>query len=112
MPVHFSPSRSLKYCRITFRTVDVSSLSRASPSPLLLCLGCKCDLFVVFVFEGARADEHAVEELLHGGELDLGVIEGIHAGTEHGGVLEPLGVPANVLARHAHAPLEAIEGIE
>src|SRR4029078_5460435 len=98
MPVHFSPSRSLKYWRITLRTVDVSSLSRASASPLLLCLGCKCDLIIVFVFEGARAHEQAVEELLHGGELHLGVIECVHTRPEHRGVLEPLGVPADSLA--------------
>src|SRR5678815_2632894 len=101
MPVHFSPSRSLKYCRITLRTVDVSSLSRASASALVLCLGCKCDLFVVFVFEGARVREKAVEEFLDGGELVARVLEGVHAGTENGGVRQALGVPADVLARHA-----------
>src|SRR3982751_4962699 len=108
MPVHFSPSRSLKYWRITLRTVDVSSLSLASASPLLLCLGCKCDLFVVFVFEGAGAHAQAVEEFLHGRELRWSVLEGVHAGPEHRRVLEALGVPADVLARHPHAALVAI----
>src|SRR4051812_14814650 len=101
MPVHFSPSRSLKYCRITFRTVDVSSSSRASASPLVLCLGCKCDLFVVFVFEGARAHEQAVEEFPDGRELRARVVEGVHAGAEHGGVPEAPGIPADVLAGDA-----------
>src|SRR5881394_2875465 len=105
MPVHFSPSRSLKYCRITFLTVDVSSLSRASASPLLLCLGCKCDLFVVFVFEGGGLGEQAVEEFLHGGELRLRVLECVHARPERRGEAKPLGVPADVLACHPRAAL-------
>src|SRR3954466_2671137 len=110
MPVHFSPSRSLKYCRITLRTVSVSSLSRESERSDL-CLGCKGDLAFI-VFEGARVRELRVEEFLHGGELRLGGFKRVHAGAEDGGVLEPLGVPADVLAGHARAALVAIEGIE
>src|SRR4051812_46797405 len=103
MPVHFSPSRSLKYCRITLRTVMDSSLSRESERSDL-CLGCKSDLAIV-VFERARVRQQSVEEFLHGGELGLGGLQGIHAGAEHGGVLEPLRVPGDVLAGHAGAAL-------
>src|SRR5687767_13879932 len=112
MPVHFSPSRSLKYWRITLRTVEESSLSRASGSTRLLCLGCKRDLFFVCVFERARVREQPVEEFLHGGELQLCGIEGVHAGAENGGVSEPLGVPTDVLASHPRAALVAVEGVQ
>src|SRR4051812_11817732 len=110
MPVHFSPSRSLKYWRITLRTVSVSSLSRESERSDL-CLGCKGDLAVV-VFEGARVRELRVEELLDGGELRLGGFQRVHARAEDCGILEALRVPADVLARHARAALVAIERIE
>src|SRR5580765_7352908 len=109
MPVAFSPSRSLKYWRITLRTVDDSSLSRASESPRVLCLGCNCDLFLVFVFERARVGEQAVEEFLHGRKLRIGAVERIHPGAEHRRVTQPLGVPTDVLASHPHAALVAVE---
>ena len=54
----------------------------------------------------------AVEELRHGGELHLRALERVHARAEDRRVLQPLGVPAYVLAGHAHAALHAIEGIE
>src|SRR6185437_712121 len=98
MPVHFSPSRSLKYCFITLRTVEASSVSRADASALAanLCLRCKGDLIVVFEAAGLRGE--LVEEPRHGGELQLRGLEGIHARAEHGRVLESLRVPADVLA--------------
>src|SRR5580704_9242203 len=110
MPEAFSPSRSLKYWRMTLRTVDESSLSRTSVFPSYFFLGCKCHLFVVF--ESRRMREQAVQEFLHGGELHFGVLEGVHAGTEHGRVLEALRVPADVLACHSGAALHAIEAIK
>src|SRR5690349_19650647 len=108
MPVHFSPSRSLKYCFMTFRTVEASSVSRAAASALEsnLCLRCKGDLFVVFEAGGVRGE--LVEEPCHGGELQLGGLEGVHAGAEHGGILESFRVPADVLARTPHAALVAV----
>src|SRR5579862_2494451 len=106
MPEAFSPSRSLKYWRMTLRTVDESSLSRTSVLPSYFFLGCKCHLFVVF--EARRAREQPAEEFIHGGELRFGVLEGVHAGTEHCGVLEALRVPADVLARHPRAALGAV----
>src|SRR5688500_13931511 len=112
MPVHFSLSTSLKYWRITLRTVEESSLSRASGSTRLLCLGCKRDLFFFCVFELAGVREQPVEEFLHGGELRLRGIERVHAGAEHGGVSEPLGVPTDVLASHPCAALVAVEGVK
>src|SRR5436190_18090282 len=110
MPVAFSPSRSLKYWRMTLRTVDDNSLSRASASPRLLCLGCKRDL--VLVFERRRMREQPAEEFLHGGELRFGGVECVHARAEHGGVLEPLGVPGDVLPGDARPALVAVEGVE
>src|SRR5512140_1615350 len=109
MPEHFSPSRSLKYWRITLRTVDESSLSLPD-SDRLRCLGCKRDILFFLVFELGRVDQQAAEELVHGGELGLGVVQGVHAGTEHRGVAEPLRVPTDVLARHARAALVTVEG--
>src|SRR6185437_3062192 len=112
MPVHFSPSRSLKYCFITLRTVEASSVSRAAASAFgtNLCLRCKGHLFVVF--EARRVRGELVEEPFHGGELHCGGLEGVHAGAEHGGILESLRVPADVLARHPHAALDAVEGVQ
>src|SRR5688572_14275587 len=112
MPVHFSPSRSLKYCRITLRTVRESSLSRpASPrSPRFL--GCKGDLAFFHVFQLARVRQQPIEELRDRGELQGAVVERVHAGAEHRRVAQALRVPADVLARHAHAALVAIERIE
>src|SRR5690349_12186773 len=57
----FSPSRSLKYCRITLRTVKDSSFS-LPPSDLVsdLDLCCKCHLVVVFEPRGAL--QHLVEK--------------------------------------------------
>src|SRR3954469_3059033 len=108
MPEAFSPSRSLKDCRMTLRTVRASSFSRESAlSPR--CLGCKCDLGF-HVFEAARMRQQPVEELSDRGDLHLRIVERIHARAEHGGVLEALGVPADVLAGHAHAALVAVEG--
>src|SRR6188768_1714059 len=111
MPVHFSPSRSLKYWRITLRTVDESSLS-PDESARLRCLGCKRDIFFFLVLERFGPGEQAVEEFLHGGELRLGVVEGVHAGPEHGGVAEPLRVPTDVLPRDPHAALVSIESVQ
>src|SRR5260221_1747423 len=111
MPEHFSPSRSLKYCFITLRTVDWSSFSRASDFPSERCLGCKGHLFFV-VFEPRRLPEELVEELRDGLELPGGGLDRIHARPEHGGVAKPLGVPGDVLARDARAALDAIEGIQ
>src|SRR5690349_15324595 len=112
MPEAFSPSRSLKYWRITLRTVEDSSFSPFASvllSYFFLC--CKCHLFR-FVFESRRVREQLVEECRHRGELHLGVVEGVHPGAEHGGVLETLGVPADVLPRHPRAALIAVEGVE
>src|SRR6185436_20726453 len=112
MPEAFSPSRSLKYWRMTLRTVDVSSFS-LEPSALLsyFFLCCKRHLFG-FVFESRRVREQPVEEFLHGGELHLGVVEGVHPGTEHGGVLQSFRVPADVLPRHPRAPLVSVERVQ
>src|SRR5688572_10737395 len=108
MPVHFSPSRSLKYWRITLRTVVESSLSPAE-SARLRFLGCKRDILFFLVLQSGRVSQQAVEEFLHGGELGLCVIQCIHAGPEHGGVPQPFGVPAYVLARDPRAALVAVE---
>src|SRR5688500_7404024 len=100
MPEHFSPSRSLKYCFITLRTVSDSSFSRApSERASDLCLGCKGDLVLLDVLERRGVRAQPVEEFRHGGELHLGPLERVHARAEDGRVLEPLGVPADVLAR-------------
>src|SRR5438309_5449526 len=112
MPDAFSPSRSLKYCLITLRTVSASSFSRTAsdlPSSLVLC--CKRHLVVV-VFEARRMREQLAEELDDGGELQFCGLDGIHAGAEHGGVLESFRVPTDMLARHAHAALVAVEGVQ
>src|SRR5437762_8843919 len=112
MPEAFSPSRSLKYCRITLRTVSDSSFSLTLSdlvSDFVLC--CKRHLVFV-VFELCRLREELVEEPRDGRELGLCAIERIHAGAEHGGVLEPLRVPADVLARDLYAALETVESIE
>src|SRR6266851_9713795 len=111
MPEAFSPSRSLKYCRITLRTVRDSSFS-FPPSDLAsdLVLCCKRHLFVVF--ELGRALGSLVEKARDGGELGLGGLEGIHAGAEHGGIPQSPRVPADVLARHARAALRSIESIK
>src|ERR1700682_1528342 len=112
MPEAFSPSRSLKYCLITLRTVSDNSFSRtASDLPSDLFLGCKRHLVIV-VFELTRMREQLVEELCHCGELQFGGLEGVHAGAEHGGVLESFRVPADVLAGHPHAALVAVEGVQ
>src|SRR4029079_5584116 len=107
----FSPSRSLKYCRITLRTVSVSSFS-PPPSDLASDLVLCCKRHLVVVFEPLRALRKLVEELRHRGELRLGGLEGIHAGAEHGGVTEPLRVPTDMLARDAHAALHAVESVQ
>src|SRR5438270_2797519 len=112
MPDAFSPSRSLKYWRITLRTVRDSSFSLPLSDLLsyfFLC--CKRHLFG-FVFESRRVREQPVEEFLNCGELHPGVIEGVHPGAEHGGILQSLGVPADVLPRHAHAPLVSVERVQ
>src|SRR3954462_13040432 len=108
MPEAFSPSRSLKYWRMTLRTVVESSFS-LEPSALLsyFFLCCKCHLFE-FVFESRRMREQLVEECRHRGELQFGVFECVHACAEHGGVLQTLRVPADVLPRHPRAALVAI----
>src|ERR1041384_4411363 len=108
----FSPSRSLKYWRITLRTVVASSCPR-EPSVLFsyFFLCCKRHLFG-FVFESRRMREQPVEECRDRGELQFGVLECVHARAEHGGVLQPLGVPAYVLTSHPHAALVAVEGIQ
>src|SRR6185312_17063143 len=110
MPEAFSPSRSLKYWRITLRTVEDSSLSRTSPLPSFLVLCCKGDLFVVL--EALRALGELVEEPRDGLELQLGALQRVHARAEDGRVLESLGIPTDVLAGHARAPLHAVEGVE
>src|SRR6185369_10659843 len=114
MPVHFSPSRSLKYWRITLRTADDSSLSRVPVSARLSarCLGCKGDLFVIFVFQLPRAAHDLAKELVHGLELLLRGLEGIHARTEDRRAAQALGVPADVLARNPHAALAPVEAVE
>src|SRR3954466_13355254 len=113
MPVHFSPSRSLKYCFMTLRTASESSLSRPPVSARLSdLLGCKCDLFVVVVFELARTAHELVEKLRHRLELRLRIVEGVHARAEHRRVRKALGVPADVLARHPHASLPAVERVQ
>src|SRR5512141_823590 len=100
MPEGFSPSRSLKYWRITLRTVVESSVSRAlSPFASYFFLCCKRHLFGL-VFESRRSREQLVEESRDGGELLIGGLEGIHAGAEHGGVLESFRVPTDVLASY------------
>src|SRR5262245_20245704 len=111
MPEHFSPSRSLKYCLMTLRTVEESSFSRASDFPSERCLGCKGHLFLV-VFEPLRTPQELFEELLHGFELSRGGLDGIHAGPEHRGVAQPLGIPADVLARDAIAAFHPIESVQ
>src|SRR6187402_667528 len=111
MPEAFSPSRSLKYWRMTLRTVDESSLSRPSVRSVL-CLGCNGDLVFIRIFELARVLQQAVEEFGHGGQLQVCVVERIHPRAEHRGVLESLGVPADVLPGHARAALVAIESVE
>src|SRR5450631_272305 len=112
MPDAFSPSRSLKYWRITLRTVEESSFSRtASALASDLFLGCKSHL-VFDIFEARRMGGELAEERCHGGELQFGGLEGVHAGTEHGGVLQSFRVPADVLARHPRAALVAVEGIQ
>src|SRR4029079_12325949 len=112
MPDAFSPSRSLKYWRITLRTVRDSSFSRfASDLLSYFFLCCKRHL-LKFVFESRRVREQLVEECRHRGKLHLGVVEGVHAGAEHGGVLESLGVPPDVFSSHPHAALQAVEGVE
>src|ERR1700687_519646 len=111
MPEVFSPSRSLKYCFITLRTVEDSSLSRTPPSdlPSVLCLGCKSHL--LFVFKTHRAREQLVKKPGYGGELHLDGLKGVHAGAEHGGISKSPCVPADVLTRHPHATLGAVEGV-
>src|SRR3954462_6647799 len=111
MPEAFSPSRSLKYWRITLRTVEDNSLSRTSDLPSNLILCGKRYLFFV-VFEPLRARRELVEEARHGFQLQLRALERVHAGAENGRVLEPLGVPADVLPRHTRAALPAVEKIE
>src|SRR6185503_8174804 len=112
MPDAFSPSRSLKYWRITLRTVSDSSFSLfASDLLSYFFLCCKRHLFG-FVFESRRVREQLVEECRHRGKLHLGVVEGVHAGAEHGGVLESFGVPPDVLPCHPRAALVAVEGVE
>src|SRR5438034_11090203 len=56
--------------------------------------------------------EELVEELLDGLELPRGSFDRIHARPEHRGAAKALGVPADVLARDAHAALHAIKGIQ
>src|SRR5512141_246726 len=103
MPEVFSPSRSLKYCRITLRTMEVSSFSRAASardSPR--CLGGECDfLVVIHVLQVGRVREEPTEELLDRGLLCRRIVERVHAGPEHGGVPQALRIPADVLAGHA-----------
>src|ERR1700687_2061467 len=114
MPEVFSPSRSLKYCRMTLRTVEESSLSRTLASPFvsyLCCLRCKGNLVVV-VFELAGMRLQLIEEARDGFELQRRGLEGIHAGAERGGILQALRVPADVLARDAHPALVAVEAIQ
>src|SRR5215471_6698482 len=110
MPEAFSPSRSLKYWRMTLRTVLDSSLSRTSPLPSVLGLCGKGYLFVVFESRGTLGE--LVEEACDGFELQLRGLEGVHAGAENGRVLETLRVPADVLAGDPRAALVAVEGIE
>src|SRR5471030_1640788 len=111
MPDAFSPSRSLKYWRITLRTVEESSFSRAaSDLESDLFLGCKCHLVVVF--KSRRMREQLAEERRYGGELHFGALEGFHSCPEHGGVLESFRVPADVLARHSRAALVTVERIQ
>src|SRR5207237_813239 len=112
MPEAFSPSRSLKYCRMTLRTVRDSSFSRLLSdlvSDFVLC--CKRHLFVV-VFEPDRALRGVVEKAHDGGELGLGGLEGIHAGAEHGGIPQSLRVPGDMLARHARAALRSVKNVQ
>src|SRR5258708_24397318 len=105
MPEAFSPSRSLKYWRITLRTVEESSFSRtASDLASDLFLGCKSHL-VIDVFEARRMGGELAEERCHGGELQFGALEGVHAGAEHGGGLESVRVPADVPARYPPSAL-------
>src|SRR5947209_5000174 len=111
MPVHFSPSRSLKYCFMTLRTVEDSSFSRMPPSPLSEFLRCKRDLFFV-VFERARMREQLLEEAGDRFELQVHRLERVHARAEDRRVLEPLRIPADVLARDPHAALHAVEVVE
>src|SRR5512138_1236027 len=112
MPVHFSPSRSLKYCFMTLRTASVISLSRAPVSARLSdrCLGCKCDLVVVFELAGDA--QELVEELRHRRELLLRSLERVHARAEGRRVAQALRVPADVLARHANAALAPVESVQ
>src|SRR5438477_2744548 len=107
----FSPSRSLKYCRITLRTVKDSSFS-LPPSDLVSDLDLCCKRHLVVVFEPRGALQHLVEETRDGGELGLCGLEGIHAGAEHGGMAQSLRVPADVLARHPGAALHSVELVE
>src|SRR5258708_15986551 len=112
MPEAVSPSRSLKYCRITLRTVEDSSFSRAA-SDLASDLSLRCKRRLVhFVFERGRMREQLVEELCHCGELHFGGLEGVHAGAEHGGVLESFRVPADVLTSHPRAACVAVKSVE
>src|SRR6185503_18128555 len=111
MPLHFSPSRSLKYCFMTLRTVEDSSFSRMPPSPLSVCLRCKGDLFFI-IFERAGMREQLVEEASDRFELELRRLERVHARAEDGRMLEALRVPADVLARDAHAALDAVELVQ
>src|SRR5438874_13289516 len=111
MPVHFSPSRSLKYWRMTLRTVRDSSFSRAdSERASDLCLGCKGHLF--FVFEDRGPGHELVEEPRHGSQLLGRGLQGVHPRAERRGVAQSLRVPPDVLARHAHAALVSIEGVQ
>src|SRR6188768_3384367 len=108
MPDAFSPSRSLKYCFMTLRTVSESSFSRASDLLSDRFLGCNGDLFCV-VFEPSRPAELVVEEFRDGRELLGSGLELVHAGAEHCGVPETLRVPSDVLARYASAAFHPVE---
>src|SRR5438132_8575840 len=107
----FSPSRSLKYCRITLRTVKDSSFS-LPPSDLVSDLDLCCKRHLVVVFEPSRALQHLVEETRDGGELGLGGLESIHPGAEDGRVTQPFRVPPDVLARDARAALHPVKRIQ
>src|SRR6185369_8670704 len=76
----FSPSRSLKYCFMTLRTVEESSFSRpdesarASERLFWWVLGCKGDLVVIF--QARRGFQLLAEELRDGGQLLGGRFQG------------------------------------
>src|SRR6478672_12565919 len=112
MPEAFSPSRSLKYWRMTLRTVVESSFSREASDLLSYFFLCCKRHLSGFVFESRRMRVQLVEEACHGGELHFGGLEGVHAGAEHGGILESFRVPADVLPCHPRAALVAVEGVQ